>query len=293
MTKTAAPHRIGIVADTNAGLPAGFAAQHGIEVASQAIMLGDHLFLEGEEISYDEFIHEMKSSAQPPKTLAPMPREYIKAYTRQLAGAQTVLSLHPSGDVSGNVRSARLAKHLSFPDADIRILDTRTAAGNLATLIILAAGWAENCVGADEIVNRLKAMIPRGRMYFLVPTSEYLYRGERIGRVEALVNRVLRIEPLLELKGGRLTPFDKIRGRPRALERLKDLVIAQCPHSPEAHLCVMHAADHEAAGRLADDLKTALELDSIPIYNLGASITIHTGPGTLGVGFFAAEGIHS
>ncbi len=277
---------IRIVTDTTASLPAGYAAAHAVEVVPQVVLFGEESFLEEVQLSYAEFIRRLKASAQLPTTSAPLPGEFVKAYQRQLAAAQTVISIHPSGEVSGTVRSALTAKTDSLPQADIRVLDTRTVAGNLGTLVQLAVGWAESGLSADDIVNRVQAMIPRGRTYFLVATLEYLQKGGRIGGASALIGGVLQIKPLLALKSGRVELWERIRTHHRALERLKELVVEQCPPSPEAHLCVMHAGDLPEAERLAGDLKSALGVVEVPLYGVGAAITTHAGPGTLGVGFF-------
>jgi fatty acid kinase fatty acid binding subunit len=265
-----------IVTDTTAVLPPEYIAAHPIEVVPQVILFGEDSLLEDVEISYSEFLRRLRASAQLPKTAAPPPGLLVEAYKRQLAQAQTVISIHPSTEVSGTVRSAQTAKAESFPEADIRILDTRTVAGNLATLVILAVEWAESSVSADEIMNRLQEMIPRGRTYFVVATLEYLQKGGRIGGAAALVGSVLQIKPILELKGGRVEALEKVRTHRHALERLKQLVTEQCPRSPDAHLCVMQA----------DELESGLGLEHIPVYNAGASITTHGGPGILAAGFF-------
>lgn len=277
--------RIRIVTDTTAALPESFVAAHQVEVVPQVVLFGDESYLEEKELSYAEYIRRLKASPQLPKTAAPPPGLFVEAYRRQLAEAATVLSIHPSTDVSGTLRSA-LTAQASFPGADIRLLDTRTIGGNLAALVQLAVGWAEIGLGADEIMTRLRALIPRGRTYFLVATLEYLQKGGRIGGAAALIGSVLQIKPLLELRDGRTEPLERVRTHHLALERLKELVREQCPRSPEAQLCVMHADDENEAQGLARDLRTDLGLDAIPIYRLGAAITTHAGPGTLGVGFF-------
>jgi DegV family protein with EDD domain len=210
----------------------------------------------------------------------------IEAYRRQLEHTDTIISLHPSLDVSGTVRSALTAKNSTLPDADIRIIDTRTAGGNLASLVIAATEWAEQDIEADEIVQRIGAMIPRGRVYFLVATLEYLQKGGRIGGASALIGTALQIKPILELKDGRVDAFEKVRTHHRALERIKELVLEQCPRSTDAHLCVMQADAQEVAEKLVADLKGELGIPNIPIYPCGASITTHVGPGTLAVAFF-------
>lgn len=275
-----------IVTDTTAVLPPDYAAAHLVEVVPQVILFGEESFLEDTELSYAEFIRRLKASPQLPKTAAPPPGLMIEAYRRQLAQAQTVISIHPSLEVSGTVRSALTAKEEAFPDADIRILDSRTVAGNLATMVQVAVEWAESGTSADEIMSRLQAMIPRGRIYFLVATLEYLQKGGRIGGAAALVGSALQIKPILELRNGRVEAFEKIRTHNHALERMKNLIIDQCPRSPDAHLCVMHAAEPVAAQRLADELKSIFGFVHIPVYSIGASITTHGGPGILAIGFF-------
>jgi DegV family protein with EDD domain len=283
----ATPSSIRIVTDTTATLPPGFAAAHSIEVVSQVILFGLESFREEVNLSFPEFIRRLKASPQLPKTSAPEPGDLIEAYRRQLAAAPTVLSIHPSSEISGTIRSAVTAQAEGFPTADIRIIDTRTVAGNLASMVIAATEWAESGVGADEIVSRLNALIPRARTYFLVATLEYLQKGGRIGGASALIGGVLQIKPILEIKDGRVEALEKVRSHRAALARLKELVVEQCPRSPDARLSVMHADDLQAAQSLAADLKSALGVNEIPIYNVGAAITTHAGPGTLAVGFFA------
>ncbi|OGO35371.1 MAG: hypothetical protein A2Z03_05430 [Chloroflexi bacterium RBG_16_56_8] len=278
---------IRIVTDTTATLPPEYIAAHPIEVVPQVINFGEESFLEEVNLTYPDFIRRLKSSAKLPKTAAPPPGELVKAYEKQLQTAETILSIHPSSDVSGTVRSAMTAKESAFANADIRIIDTRTIGANLAAIVMDAVEWAENGIAADEIVSRIETMIPCGRIYFLVATLEYLRKGGRLGGASALIGSALQIKPILQIKDGRVEALEKARTHRRAFERLEELVIEQCPRSAAAHLAVMHADDPENAARLVSDLKAALGLDHIPVYSLGAAITTHGGPGALGVGFFA------
>ena len=278
--------KIRIVTDTTAVLPQEYVVAHHVEVVPQIILFGQESFQEDYELSYSEFIRRLRSASELPKTAAPEPRLLIEAFRRQLAEAETVIAIHPSTDVSGTVRSAITAKEEAFPEADIRVIDSRTVGSNLASMVIDAVEWAESGVSADEIMNRLQAMIPRSRIYFLVATLEYLRKGGRIGGASALVGSVLQIKPILQLKDGRVEPLEKVRTHRHALERLKELVIEQCPRTPSAHLSVMNADELEAARRLAEEFKSKLGFERVPIYNVGASITTHGGPGILAASFF-------
>jgi DegV family protein with EDD domain len=280
------PVAIRIVTDTTACLPREFIAAHPVEVVPQVIRFGQESFLEDVEISYPEFVRRLKSSAELPSTAAPLVGDFLKAYQRQLASASTLLSIHPSEEVSGTVRSALTARAHSFPDSDIRILDTRTVGANLASMVMDAVGWAEGEVAADEIMRRLQAMIPRGRIYFLVATLKYLQKGGRIGGASALIGSALQIKPILQLEDGKVGVLEKVRTHHKALERLMELVAAECPRSPEAHLSVMHADALEMAQGFAARLMSSLGFEGVPIYSVGSAITTHAGPGTLAVGFF-------
>jgi fatty acid-binding protein DegV len=97
---------------------------------------------------------------------------------------------------------------------------------------------------------------------------------------------MLQIKPLLHIVNGRVEAFDKVRTHHKALERLKEVVFAECPRSPESRLCVMHADAPTEADQLRDDLCAELGVCDIPLYSMGPAITTHAGPGTLAVGFF-------
>ncbi len=275
-----------IVTDTVASLLPEYLAAHPIPVVPQIVNFGEESFLENVDLSYPEFIRRLKSSAQLPKTAAPPPGEFIKVYETLLREASTIISIHPSTDVSGTVRSALTAKETCFPNADIRVLDTRHVGSNLAAMVMDAVEWAEQGIAADEIMSRLQAMIPRGRTYFVLATLEYLQKGGRIGGAAALIGSALQIKPILEIRDGRVEPLEKIRTHNHALERLEELVVQECPHTPQAHLAVMHADDLATAQRVAGDLRRAFGLERIPIYTVSSSITTHAGPGALAVGFF-------
>ncbi len=277
---------VGIVTDSTASLPPLFAEQHDIPVVPQIIVFGEEEFKEGVDLTYEEFLRRLKAGPELPKTAAPLPADLLDAYHRQLKSAETIISIHPSSDVSGTVRSAQAVKADCFPDADIRIVDTRTIAGNLGSMVIAATQLAERGTGAGEIVDCLNEMIPRGRTYFLVSTLEFLQKGGRIGGAAALIGSALQIKPILEIRNGRVEAFEKVRGYRHAWERMKELVVDQCPRSSDARITVMYTGSDEAARRFATELRACLGFEEIPVLLAGSAITTHGGPGVVAVGFF-------
>lgn len=132
-------------------------------------------------------------------------------------------------------------------------------------------------------------MMRRCHTYFMIPTLEYLKRGGRIGKASALPGSMLHIKPILTFAEGQVAPYEKVRTESRAVERLVDLVVTQCPCDGNAWLTVMHGDEEGKAKHLAARLSERIGLEPL-VLPVGASITTHAGPGVLGVSFFAAEG---
>ena len=276
---------IQIVTDTTAVLPRDYCDQHAVTVVPQIIRFGEETFLEGVEMSESEFLRRLKSSSVLPATAAPAPGLFDEAYQRAAEQGDSVLSLHPSADISGTVAAAHTTRGL-HPQADIRVIDMRTVAGCLGEAVKMAVEWRGEALTVDQIEQRLRALIPRSRTYFLVATLEYLQRNGRIGGASRLFGSVLQIKPILQLTAGRVEPLDKVRTHQKALERLKELVVEECPHASTARLCVMQADAVAEAERLREELCAKLGLADIPLYSVGPAITTHAGPGTLAVGFY-------
>ena len=277
---------IHVVTDTTSGLPADLARQYDIPVIPQVVIFGDESYLEGVEIDYTTFLSRLRTAKTLPKTAAPPPGLFADVFRQRVQPGDTVLCIHPSAELSGTVRSA-LTAAADFADADIRVLDTRTIAGPLAALVLLAAQWAEQGEGADTIMARLQALIPRSHLYFLVDTLEFLQKGGRIGGAAALIGSVLQVKPILELRDGRVEPLERERTQRKALARLKELTLAQAARGAESRLSVLHAGAPQAAQALAGDLGQQLGVADVMIMDLTPAIVTHAGPGVLGVGFFA------
>jgi DegV family protein with EDD domain len=278
---------IHIVTDTTAGLAPDQVQRYGIPVIPQVIVFGDESYLEGVEIDNAAFMQRLRAAKTLPTTAAPPVPMFSDVFQQLAQPGDTVLCIHPSAELSGTVRSA-LTAAAEFPDADIRVLDTRTISGPLATLVLLAAQWAASGIDADAIMGRLQALIPRSHIYFLVDTLEYLQKGGRIGGAAALIGSVLQVKPILQLRDGRVEPLERERTHRKALARLTELVGQAAARGPDCHLSVLHADAPTAAQALAEDLRRQLETPDVMIMNLAPAIVTHAGPGALAVGFFSA-----
>lgn len=274
-----------IITDTTSCLSAEFTRNHNIPVIPQVINFGEESYYEGIEMDNAAFMRCLLSSPTLPKTAAPPPELFVTEFERLVPLGEPILCLHPSSEVSGTVRSAVVAAR-DFPNADIRVLDTRSVGSPLATMVRLAAEWASAGVDVDTIETRIRGMIPRCRIYFMVATLEYLAKGGRIGGAAALLGSVLQIKPILRLHEGKVDQFERERTHKRALRRLIEIICEQYPKDRDGYLTVMHASVPDQAQALAAELGAQLGVKDVPIYDVPPAIITHGGPGILAAGFF-------
>jgi len=275
-----------ILADTTCGLPRDLLEKRGVPLIPQIVMFDEKSFHDDKEMDTATFLAKLKASKTLPKTAAPEPPLYFPFFKQAQENGESVIVVAPTAKASGTVRSAQTAAQ-DFPGVDIRVVDTQTISCNLGSLVLLADDMAKAGESADEIVAKINDMIPRGRLYFLVDTLEYLAKGGRIGGAKRLVAELLEIKPILQMKNGQVEAFEQQRTKKRALARLTEVAVEQCPGGESAHLCVIQVEAEKEAEAFAADLKSKINVPQIPIYELPPAIVVHAGPRTLGVGFFA------
>ncbi len=279
---------INIIADSLCGIPGSERPKLGIPFISQFIIIDGKSYRDTTEIDTPTFLKKLKTAKELPKTAAPLAEDYIPLFRKLAQKGDTAIVITPSKEISGTYRAAWVAKQ-EFPDLDIRLVDTRTIAGSLGSIVLQSLYWVKAGWDADQIVNGVISMAHRERIFFLVDTLEYMQKGGRIGGAAALIGTILRIKPILTLHDGQVEVYEKIRTKSAAINRLKELVETGCPKKPEAWLSVSHCSALETATELANSFKKTLGFKYVPIYEIPPAIVVNSGPNVLGVGFFADE----
>ncbi len=277
-----------IIADTVSCISVEKAKQLGIDFIPQIIEFVDQSYRDDTEIDSATFLKKLRSASTLPKTSAPPPALYEPYFRKYAQEGQTVLIICPSSKVSGTVRSAQVAAK-DFPQADIRVIDTLSVGAGLGTLVELAVEWNNQGLDADTIERNIMAIACRERLFFLVDTLEYLQRGGRIGKAQALIGSLLQVKPILTLREGQIEPLERQRTKQKALARICELVHAECPNNAEGHLKIMQGGAEKDAAVLAEEFKHTLGISDVPIFFLPPAILVHAGPGALGITFFKKE----
>ena len=276
---------IKVIADTTCGLPLDELSALEIDVIPQIIIFGEQSYRDDIEIDTPTFLAKLTEAKELPKTSAPPPALYEPLFEKYSQQDFSIIIPTPSAELSGTYRAAEIAAE-NVPGSDVHILDTRTIAGGLGVLVKKAKTWADAGKAPETIIKDLDALAKREVVYFLVDTLEYLHKGGRIGNASFLIGSLLQVKPILGIDDGKVTAIEKQRTSSKALRRLKELVLAECPPGEQSMITVSHCDGQERADKLAMELTQALDLPQIPVYEVPPAIVVHGGPGVISVSFF-------
>lgn len=214
----------------------------------------------------------------PVSTSRPAPEAFLRVYEEAARdGAEAVLSVHLSGEVSGTYESAELAaREATIP---VRVVDSRQIGMGTGFAVQSAAEALDADAGVDEAAEAARRRAAGTTALFYVDTLEFLRRGGRVGAAAALVGSALAVKPLLKVDNGRIMPLEKVRTSSRALNRLEELAV-QAAADDRVDIAVSHLANLDRAETLAERLRSRVpKLDELVVNQVGAVIGAHVGPG--------------
>ncbi|MCX5971169.1 MAG: DegV family protein [Coprothermobacterota bacterium] len=200
-----------------------------------------------------------------------------------------MVSVHVSSLLSGTVASAQAASELAGGTVDV--MDSQLIGMGLGFIALEGARLARAGGDRRSVLERMKAVREGISLFFLVDTLEYLRRGGRIGNAQALVGSILKVKPILAVRGGRIELAEKVVSRKRALARLLGLVEGARRNHPQAefHLAV-HEGGAPAEGKeMLDRLTESLQPVEAYCSPLGSALGVHAGPGLVGCVFYFEE----
>jgi DegV family protein with EDD domain len=276
---------VAIVTDSTADLPPQLAATRSITVVPLTLNFEGKALLDGVDIRPDEFYRRLPSATTHPTTSQPSPGRFAEAYSSLLADHEAVVSIHISEKLSGTYESARQAADMTDPKR-VRVVDSQVVSMSLGLLTLTASALASNGADAEAIEAKMLDMRPHVQTYFSVATLEFLRRGGRIGRANALLGSVLQVKPVLCLRDGLVTPLERVRTFERALNRIVELT-REVDRGQGVCVIVGHADAEADAERIARELDPIAE--TLMIQPLGPVVGAHAGPGVVGVGCYPAE----
>ena len=269
-----------VVTDSTADLPPDLAAEHGITVVPLNLHFGQETYLDGIDITPDQFYQRLTSGAQLPTTSQPSVGAFMEVYEGLREGAEGIVSVHISAKLSGTCNSANQAKAELSETITVEVVDTELASLGLGLAALAAAKAAQSGAGLAEVAAEARRAADETSVLFMVDTLEYLQKGGRIGKAAAFFGGLLNVKPLLTIQDGQVHPLERARTRSKAMGRLEEMLQAEAPIQ---QLAVMYTTTPDDANALAQRGAPLVAPEQPIIGRLGAVVGTYAGPGLLGV----------
>ena len=236
-------HPLAIVTDSTACIPPESAERYGIEVVPLHIISGGRTFTDSITADTREFYALLARASGRPTTAAPSPGMFLEAIERAVRRADSVLCITVSAQFSAMYDAARQAIEIAkaeAPHADIRLLDCAQRRDGAGVRRAGSRARAASGASIDEVVARADEMTGRVTLLAMLDTLSYLARGGRVPRVAAWATGMLQVKPIVRFGAAGIKLVARTRTRPRALDRMIDLLATDVAGRP-AHLAVHHA----------------------------------------------------
>ncbi len=278
---------IKVVTDSTSDLPADVAESLGIEVVPLNVHFGSDVYKDRVNLMPDTFYDKLINGNVLPTTSQPSVGEFIEVYERLGSDADGIVSVHISEKLSGTMNSARLASQQANADCPIEVVDTFQVSMGVGICAMEAAEVANSGGNMNQVILAARNAVTRSQCFFMLETLEFLQKGGRIGKAQALIGNLLKIRPMLMLQEGEVHPLGRERTRRKGIAKLVDTVEELAPISG---LAVMYSTGPDEAQTLAQNVsKFMIEGREPMMLQIGPVIGTYAGPDTLGIALISAK----
>jgi DegV family protein with EDD domain len=266
---------VAVVTDSAAALPSDIARGRSIAVVPMWLTFDGTAVHEGEMTLEDVLTHpEVKTSG-------PSPGEFAAVIEEQLARADAVVVLTIAAEMSSTHEAAVLGARGA--GGDVRVVDTRTAAGAEALVVLAAADAAARGASIDDVIAAAEEAIPQMRLVATLPSLDHLVRGGRVPNIAGWAGNVLGIAPLFEFRDGHARPLRPALGTEVAYDRIVSRWRRDRVPGAALHVAALHANAPTDAQRLLDRVCEQAEPKTSFLGEFGTVMVAHTGPGLVGL----------
>jgi DegV family protein with EDD domain len=277
--------RVVVVTDSSANVPAHLVQQLDIRVVPILLALNGQTFRDGLDVTAQQVYQWLRKSKHLPTTSAPSIGDFLRVYATAAQESSDIVSIHLSPKLSATYKVAKAASQL-VDNATIRVINSHTVAMGQGFVAVAAARAAAGGADLEEVVARAEQVSSKMNLLATLDTLEYLHRGGRIGGAAAVLGALLQIKPVLYVTDGHVDLF----ARPRTKSKAIRIMLEQLTNAADGgslHVAIFHADVPKEAEALRNRIATDLECDELYVTEMTPMMGAHTGPGVLGLVFYA------
>lgn len=278
-----------LLVDSCSDIPLQQLKEMDIEMIPLRITIDDNDYHDQYEISSSEVL-ETITEGKRPLTSQANPEDFTNVFRKYVKKGEPILYIAFSSELSGTYQSALIARDTiidELPEADITIIDTKSASYGLGMIVENAHGYLKEDMEKDAMMSRIEQDVKNIRHFFTVNDLDYLAKGGRLSKGQAFLGGLLNIKPLLHVEDGKLVPLEKHRGIKKVFSSMTRHLLADNV-TQEVHLT--HSNAETQAEQLKKKILEDTNVSDVKISTIGPTISSHTGNGTVAM-FYFNEGV--
>ncbi len=281
-----------IVMDSGGDLPEEWIEKYDIAIVPINVHMGEDVYLEGVNLTSDQYYRWVKDTGQVPKTSQPTPQQYIQIYKKIAQPGDVILSIHLTSKLSGTYDSAVMASR-ELEEEGYRVIPFDTLAGTGIQGYMCREAREMDRAGAslEQILERLEEIRSGTEVIFTMKSLDFAQKSGRVQMLESILASFLQIKPIITLKEGTLAVANKVRTRKASLEFIIQ-EMSQRMGRKLINAAIIHANDLATAKEVSKRVEGLLNIKEMFVEELSVGIATHLGPGTVGiVAYPAKEGV--
>ena len=277
--------KLAVITDTTAVLSDDLKAKENLFVLDIPIMIGGVSYVEGKNLSLDDFYKKMAMSPTLPKTSQPSLVKLDEILTQLSSEGYThVVGLFLSSGISGFWQNIQFLIE-DYPELTIAFPDSKITSAPLGSMVKNTLNWAEDGLSFDDILAKLQKQIDGTSAFIMVDDLNHLVKGGRLSNSSALIGNLLSIKPILYFNDeGVIEVYEKVRTEKKAIKRLVD-VLSDVTKNGEYEVFIIHSRAEEKAQHFYQALAERGQTENLEIVSFDGVIATHLGEGAVAFGF--------
>lgn len=270
---------IRIITDSTSDIGLDYANELNIEIVPLKVIFSDLEYKDRADLQPERFYELLENCDVLPTTSQPAPQDFMDFFEDAKQKKDSVILITLSSGLSGTYQNACMAKDLVEYE-DIHIIDSLSATQALRLIVEKAVSLRDKGFSAEEIVKEIENYKTRVKIYGIVDTLEFLFKGGRLSRTSATVGSVLKLKPIIGFKEkGKLDVFGKARGTQKATDKLIDLIKQGNEIDLDEPVCIAYTGNNTSIEKFENKLKDELGIKNVKHGVVGPVIGTHAGPG--------------
>lgn len=272
-----------IVTDGAVDMPKGWEEKYGIHILPLRIRFGEEEYLQGRDVTSNNFYSLVKLKRLFPKTSLPSPDEIVEFYRRIAQKGDEIISIHVASKLSGTFAAAQTAANELSGELEVFPFDSGAGSAAQGLMCREARLLAQSGFSTSAILDRLSEVRSKLLVFFTLEDLNFARLSGRISTLQTTLSSILKINPIIHLKNGLLFVGQKVRTRQKALDTIVEEVRQRLSGQP-ANLAIVHAATPDTAEQLINQVKSVIPaVKEIIVTELSIPVAAHLGPGAVGI----------